>query len=349
MTVERPNYTQVPNIVIENLDQLGHAELKCILAIIRKTAGWHKESDCLSISSLVLLTGLSNRSVISACSALENRGWITREKKPHPKGFTYEYKLKLKPVEKTDTCKKFTRAKSSHVKKVHGTSEVSSRRKGEISSHTKETLLKETIQKKDPPYPPQGESAVAEMGRADIDFNHNLSRSAIAKLKAEDLQPFYDAWLEFKPDVFLPYASGRITQKAVRGLKRFLNDCREDGEVTKPLIVFGYSLQQCHFEKWVLDGCDLMLDQFLTNDKPITYARKWKAKLKQGKVKNSSARDWRSHDFSNHPKKDEWLEWLEDHGWSQFFCFDDKTNLECPEKTAFRAWAAKNMSQEVTA
>ncbi|WP_394815278.1 replication protein, partial [Pasteurella multocida] len=48
------NSFQVPNAVIDDLmSQMSGAELKCYLAVIRKTKGWNKEEDAISITQLM--------------------------------------------------------------------------------------------------------------------------------------------------------------------------------------------------------------------------------------------------------------------------------------------------------
>ncbi|MDY4478544.1 replication protein [[Pasteurella] aerogenes] len=131
-----PNSFQVPNAVIDELmSQMNGAELKCYLAILRKTKGWNKEFDAISVTQLMEVTGLSNRSVIDACNALVSYGLLNQT--------TGSRGVKIFSV---NLCKKFTSEKSSPVKKVHGTSEKSSPVTSEKSSHTKNNI-KNTIQK----------------------------------------------------------------------------------------------------------------------------------------------------------------------------------------------------------
>lgn len=68
-----------PNsIVDELLSKLTCAELKCYLVVVRKTKGWNKESDSISVSQFMEVTGLSNRSVITACESLVDMGLLER-------------------------------------------------------------------------------------------------------------------------------------------------------------------------------------------------------------------------------------------------------------------------------
>lgn len=94
---QAPNYTQIPNDMLDNdLPSMGKAECKVVLAIARKTFGWHKESDRISISQLEDLTGLSRQGVISGIDAAIKRGNV--EKIEHETG-PNEYKLVVNPLD----------------------------------------------------------------------------------------------------------------------------------------------------------------------------------------------------------------------------------------------------------
>jgi phage replication O-like protein O len=90
MGYDPPNYTKTPNLFLdEHLSEMGCAETKVVLAVIRKTFGWHKGRDRLSISQLMEITGLSNRAVIDGTQQAIERGVIDRQKN----GNSYEYWL----------------------------------------------------------------------------------------------------------------------------------------------------------------------------------------------------------------------------------------------------------------
>jgi len=71
-------HTNVPNIVFDILlKDLGYAELKVLLVIIRQTYGWkdkrtgkYKQWDWISQQFFIRKTGLSNRAVSTAISQL---------------------------------------------------------------------------------------------------------------------------------------------------------------------------------------------------------------------------------------------------------------------------------------
>lgn len=77
-------FTNVPNIVFDtHLKQLGYAELKILLVIIRQTYGWvdkrtgkHKNCDWVSQQFFVRKTGLSGRSVSTAITQLISKHLI---------------------------------------------------------------------------------------------------------------------------------------------------------------------------------------------------------------------------------------------------------------------------------
>ena len=74
-----PNAFQIPNSVIDELlAKLTCSELKCYLFVVRKTKGWNKESDSISASQFMEVTGLSKKSVITACESLVQMGLLER-------------------------------------------------------------------------------------------------------------------------------------------------------------------------------------------------------------------------------------------------------------------------------
>ena len=75
--MERPNYTQLPNVILDNLRSFTDAELRVIMAICRKTIGYHKDTDQLAHSQLVKMTGLSINSIKKARESLKQKGLIT--------------------------------------------------------------------------------------------------------------------------------------------------------------------------------------------------------------------------------------------------------------------------------
>lgn len=75
-----PNTTQTPNELFDHwLPHLTGSELKVLLVIFRKTFGWHKVRDRISISQLCHFTGLDREGVIKAGKTLHQKGLILKE------------------------------------------------------------------------------------------------------------------------------------------------------------------------------------------------------------------------------------------------------------------------------
>lgn len=145
-----PNSFQIPNSVIDELlAKLTCAELKCYLYVVRKTKGWNKDSDNISVSQFMEVTGLSNRSVITACESLVQMGLLERsggERKLNTysvKAFEIPQAGEKSSSEQSGENFSQTGEKSSSdlVKKVH----TQNNNKNTIQNH--------------PPISPQGESA----------------------------------------------------------------------------------------------------------------------------------------------------------------------------------------------
>jgi phage replication O-like protein O len=90
MSVDKPNYTQIPNTILGDVEkgnrvtaglmtEIEGAELKVLLAACRLTFGYHQASRRASLSMMATLTGLSRQGVVNAAKSLENRGLISRE------------------------------------------------------------------------------------------------------------------------------------------------------------------------------------------------------------------------------------------------------------------------------
>ena len=76
-----PNYTQIPNILFDYwMNVLTPAEFKVLMCIARKTFGWHKSKDKISLKQIELSTGLSKKGITQNLQALEAHGLITKVK-----------------------------------------------------------------------------------------------------------------------------------------------------------------------------------------------------------------------------------------------------------------------------
>lgn len=77
MNIKEPTYTQVPNVLLDNMHLLTDAELRVTLAIVRKTIGYHKSGpEPISYTQIEKLTGLSRQGAINGVKAAIDRGTV---------------------------------------------------------------------------------------------------------------------------------------------------------------------------------------------------------------------------------------------------------------------------------
>ena len=145
MTISAPNFTQIPNAILDSLHNLKGGEAKTIMAICRSTFGYHQKGRRLSLSYLQKTTGLSRQGVINATKSLISLGWVNRHSIRVQGGESWEYEVNLEVVKKVDRSNNLTSQKSRPevVKKV-------------------DTLNKELNKDLSSPLPPSGEHADPE-------------------------------------------------------------------------------------------------------------------------------------------------------------------------------------------
>jgi len=94
----------VPNEIIdEHLSELTGAEIKILLAISRKTIGWHKDTDWICNQQMMDITGLSKKTVIMTISSLIFKGLIVQDRKGGKGKEKLYYELSFE-----EGCKKVT-------------------------------------------------------------------------------------------------------------------------------------------------------------------------------------------------------------------------------------------------
>lgn len=141
-------YTRISNEILDALCKYhpGFTEGQIIWAILRKTFGWNKKSDRLSISQIQKMTGKSRRMVIYALKNLEGKKMIVINRNQYrlPNEITFQknYNLWIKGSEKScisaKNCtgaiigKKVVQLSVKDIPKV---------------APTKDTYTKDTIQK----------------------------------------------------------------------------------------------------------------------------------------------------------------------------------------------------------
>lgn len=75
---QAPNYTQVPNDFFVMAADMGEAELKVVLYIIRETFGYHRDECQVSIRKLALGAGLTPRNAFNGAEKAIERGLIVK-------------------------------------------------------------------------------------------------------------------------------------------------------------------------------------------------------------------------------------------------------------------------------
>lgn len=142
---DKSNHTQVPNDLFdEYMKDLTGAEIKVVMTIIRKTRGWHKETDLISYSQIEEISGLGRESISRAISGLKDKKLITIDDTKK----THSYEINYSDGFTGQSVRKSNRSENQSVRKSN---RISSKIEPEIGSkieHTKETV-KETTQNKD--------------------------------------------------------------------------------------------------------------------------------------------------------------------------------------------------------
>jgi phage replication O-like protein O len=80
MRICKPCYFQTPNDLVDHwLPLLSEAELRVLLVVIRKTFGWQKTRDRISLSQMTHLTGMTRSGITGGVDGLIEKGIIKKE------------------------------------------------------------------------------------------------------------------------------------------------------------------------------------------------------------------------------------------------------------------------------
>lgn len=82
----QPNFTQIPNQLLDNMGDFSHTELRVLLAAMRQTIGYHRESKAMSIQWFMEQTGLSRQGVLNGIEAAQKRQWLVESQKRGDRG-----------------------------------------------------------------------------------------------------------------------------------------------------------------------------------------------------------------------------------------------------------------------
>ena len=163
-------HVDIANEIVEAFAKFfpSHGEGQIIWAILRKTYGWHKKEDYISISQIMEMTGISRRMVIYCLQNLEAKKMIIVRRKRgrgvkneiNKIGLQKNYDLwvvqeKSKQYRKALKTRKeyYIKSKEKIVQETGGSARNDNlvvqeiKKGGEFLAPTKETITKETIQK----------------------------------------------------------------------------------------------------------------------------------------------------------------------------------------------------------
>lgn len=171
MSVPKPNYTQTPNRFIdEYMSKVSPHASMVYFVICRKTIGWHKDTEEISLSQIVSLTGISRNTVLKAIAELEAHGLINVTRKGSGRKSTNVYELNFEPVnesqkpmdnsahdepkaenngscdEQIDSTQKVNSSRREPINDLIGSGdEPISAKNGSCREHTKEIVLNKDL------------------------------------------------------------------------------------------------------------------------------------------------------------------------------------------------------------
>ena len=143
------------------------AEIKVISVIIRKTLGWHKDKDRLSLGQIQELSGLSKNAVKEGILLLKEKDLIIVNRTGRGKGIKTYFELN---VSENDLIEDANGSKNDTLEPPNGSE----------SDPTKDTI-KEKKQKKEQ-YAPSVNMTEAQYVTLIYDYGHGITAEAIEKL-----------------------------------------------------------------------------------------------------------------------------------------------------------------------
>lgn len=158
MKIPAPNYTHTPNVCFDEIFKtLTEGELRVILVIIRQTFGWHKNYDRISLNQLAEKSGMERKSVCRSLNSLIKKNLICKRKIGDPGKEKCYYNLVMEQVNQEEdldndgieTQEDEELISNNLYQCPKDTTPVSVGHPPSVrKTPTKETLTKETIQKK---------------------------------------------------------------------------------------------------------------------------------------------------------------------------------------------------------
>lgn len=133
-----PNSFIVPNSVVDELmADMSGVELKCYLFVVRKTKGWNKECDAISLAQFVKFTGAGKTAVVDALKNLVDLGLLVKKTG-----------VRNTSVYAINSFGNQTSSESELVQKANSTSSESELVTSSESEHTKNNNINTTTKNK---------------------------------------------------------------------------------------------------------------------------------------------------------------------------------------------------------
>lgn len=161
MNTKTTHFTQLPNTFIDNhVKNLTGSQIQIFLVVLRKTKGFHKDFDSISITQFQNITGLSNKSVAKSIKVLEEKDLIIVKR---TKGKTNKYAVNYSQMNSENAAAYVENAGDNNSvhgnftgKDVHRGCEKSSSntaKAGVKSTHTKYNTQKKRVKENNAPPP----------------------------------------------------------------------------------------------------------------------------------------------------------------------------------------------------
>lgn len=247
MSIPRSNYTQFPNLILDNLTDLSNGECKVIMSICRETLGYHHGKRKLSLSYIELKTGLSRQGIVNILGNLLDKGWILREK--DGSSFKYWLNLEDEPVNPVDQSSKFTskeglprdknRVNSVDYEPVNPVDQDGAKVVNSVDTYkeriysnkekeNKDIDLNKDLVESQEEEPNQAGLAIPEKNEEKIAApsasnskkgKSNRKKNVVTPEEEQEYQPLLDLYNQDKPDKW--NRAGKLTHSRLRNLRRY--------------------------------------------------------------------------------------------------------------------------------
>lgn len=143
---QSPNHTQTPNDLFDVLmASMGDAELRVVLVAVRKTLGFHRKCDAISLTQFEKMSGLSRQGVVDGLEAAAKRGLIKELPERGKRGVKF-YELVFESDRSDQATSQASRPVTSQASRPDGAlTSQASRHTKEKDSKEKEKEIKDSV------------------------------------------------------------------------------------------------------------------------------------------------------------------------------------------------------------